>query len=234
MSGPVPYSEWPSAGRRRRRRRLPVQRVHSRLAARVRVHRRSVQRAACAQRWTRPVGAHRTRQHVNCSCQVRKSARGLSHICAGTRPHLRRDCPTSAPGLAHICDGFGYTQRVRSHTHAWAHRHTRMSAPYQLGGCSRSALLCCSDTISSTTHKFWAFSTPRTRRCCRPFCRCAHASRNHATWQVSCSNATCNAKPCSIPPARTRWLHQCACDAPVQRVLLLGGTWVAQDMKRAT
>ena len=23
--------------------------------------------------------------------------------CAGTRPHLRRDSPTSAPGLAHIC-----------------------------------------------------------------------------------------------------------------------------------
>ena len=120
----MPYSAWPSAGRRRRR--LPVQRVHSRLAARVR--RRSVPRAACAQRWTRPVGAHRTRQHVNCSCQVRKSARGLAHIRAGTRPHPRGDCPTSAPGLAHICDGFGYTQCMRSHTHAWAHTHTYVSS----------------------------------------------------------------------------------------------------------
>jgi hypothetical protein len=27
------------------------------------------------------------------------------HICAGTRPHLCRDSPTSAPGLAHICAG---------------------------------------------------------------------------------------------------------------------------------
>jgi hypothetical protein len=28
------------------------------------------------------------------------SAPGLAHICAGTRPHLRRDSPTSA---AHMC-----------------------------------------------------------------------------------------------------------------------------------
>ena len=28
-----------------------------------------------------------------------------AHICAGTRPQLRRDSPTSAPGLAHICAG---------------------------------------------------------------------------------------------------------------------------------
>ncbi len=32
--------------------------------------------------------------------KVRTSAPGLVHICAGTRPHLRRDSRTSAPGLA--------------------------------------------------------------------------------------------------------------------------------------
>ena len=34
------------------------------------------------------------------------------HICAGTRPHLRRDSPTSAPGLAHISAGRRQTSRV--------------------------------------------------------------------------------------------------------------------------
>ncbi len=28
-----------------------------------------------------------------------------SHVCAGMRPHLRRDAPTSAPGRAHVCAG---------------------------------------------------------------------------------------------------------------------------------
>jgi hypothetical protein len=31
------------------------------------------------------------------------SLRGQRHICAGTRPHLRRDSPTSAPGLLYAC-----------------------------------------------------------------------------------------------------------------------------------
>ena len=159
-SGPVPHSECCSAGLRRRRRWLPVQRVHSRPTGST-CARAPAQHAACAQRWTRPVGANRTREHVNCSCQVRKSARGLAHICAGTVPPLRRDSPTSVPGSV-------YAARART--------RKRMSAPYQLGGCSRSALLRCSDSTSSTTRKFWAFSTPRTRRCFRPFCRCARAT----------------------------------------------------------
>jgi hypothetical protein len=32
-------------------------------------------------------------------------APGLLHVCAGTRPHLRRDWPASAPGLDRICAG---------------------------------------------------------------------------------------------------------------------------------
>jgi hypothetical protein len=31
------------------------------------------------------------------------AAVSLAHICAGTAPHLRWDCRTSAPGLAHMC-----------------------------------------------------------------------------------------------------------------------------------
>jgi hypothetical protein len=47
------------------------------------------------------------------------AAPGLAHICAGTRPHLRWDSPTSAPGLAHIC----------AETRPHLRRDSRTSAP---------------------------------------------------------------------------------------------------------
>jgi hypothetical protein len=44
-----------------------------------------------------------TRPHLHRDSPT--SAPGLAHICAGIRPHLHRDSPTSAPGFAHICTG---------------------------------------------------------------------------------------------------------------------------------
>ncbi len=44
-------------------------------------------------------------QHGMAAPRRRWGAPGLAHIRAGTRPHPRRDSPTSAPGLAHIRAG---------------------------------------------------------------------------------------------------------------------------------
>ena len=46
------------------------------------------------------------------------SAPRLRHICAGTVPHLRRDCATSAPGLRHICAGT-FTRRAVRQSSLW-------------------------------------------------------------------------------------------------------------------
>ena len=65
-------------------------------------------RAHARKRWMRGVAA---RTCTSCSRRTMAAmpCKSMSprrcHICAGTRPHLRRDSPTSAPGLAHICAG---------------------------------------------------------------------------------------------------------------------------------
>ncbi len=90
--------------------------------------------AACAHPRTRPHRGRRagtpsatrcrswTRVRTGCSSLPRFSA----HICARTRPRLRRDSPMSAPGPAHICAG------TRPHLH----RDRPTSAP----GCAAAGV----------------------------------------------------------------------------------------------
>ena len=63
----------------------------------------------------------KTESATVCGTYLNVSSSGLAHICAGTRPHLCRDSPTSAPGLAHICATQGPCAGPRKEsTHAQA------------------------------------------------------------------------------------------------------------------
>ena len=137
------------------------------------------------------------------------SPRGQRHICAGTRPHLRRDSPTSAPGLLYAC------RRRLARQSCGPVRQSR-PAPMKMRRaqcCARGWRCACATRISclcvrvSCVRVFVSVAPERSGSCCR--CAAVTGVRWNAHYQPVRTVATLTIKAARVSRHYKRWRNSC-------------------------
>jgi hypothetical protein len=160
------------------------------------------------------------------------SPRGQRHICAGTRPHLRRDSPTSAPGLLYAC------RRRLARQSCGPVRQSR-PAPMKMRRaqcCARGWRCACATRISclcvrvSCVRVFVSVAPERSSSCCRcvavnrramecALSTCEPNAHDKAAQVITTSGgATAAACVCSRPPTPTPTRSSPGCASHLQCV----------------
>jgi hypothetical protein len=135
------------------------------------------------------------------------SLRGQRHICAGTRPHLRRDSPTSAPGLLYAC------RRRLARQSCGPVRQSR-PAPMKMRRaqcCARGWRCACATRISclcvrvSCVRVFVSVAPERSSSCCR----CVAVNRRAMECALSTCEPNAHDKAAQVSRHYKRWRNSC-------------------------